>query len=247
MILGKKVAVTMPAYWAEKTVAKTVAAIPKEIVDVIILVDDCSKDRTVEVARELGIEVFRNETNQNYGGNVKRCLQEGLNKGADIVIQLHPDFQYPPEIVAPMAAILASGHYDFCLGARLGGRKDTREAMPFWRLLPNRLLTHVMDFCLNTKHTEYHTGMRGYTREVLETVDFHSLSNHFIFDNEMFIAALQKGFRPCEVSCPTVYEEDSSSISFQKAMRYGSECLKISFGHLLWRWQNRGNVPVKKS
>lgn len=246
MILGKKVVVTMPAYWAEKTVGKTVAAIPKDIVDAIILVDDCSKDNTVETAKALGIDVFRNETNKNYGGNVKRCLQEALDKGADIVIQLHPDFQYPPEIVAPMAAILASGYYDFCLGARLGGRKDTRVSMPFWRLLPNRVLTHVMDLCLNTKHTEYHTGMRGYTREVLETVKFHELSNHFIFDNEMFIAALQSGFRSSEVSCPTVYEEDSSSISFQKAMRYGSECLKISLAHLAWRFGEGKGAPVKQ-
>jgi glycosyltransferase involved in cell wall biosynthesis len=243
MILGKKVVVTMPAYFAEKTVGKTVAAIPRDIVDTIILVDDCSKDNTTEAAKALGIEVFRNETNKNYGGNVKRCLQEALDAGADIVIQLHPDFQYPPGIVAPMAAILATGHYDFCLGARLGGRKDTRVSMPFWRLLPNRILTHLMDLCLGTKHTEYHTGMRGYTRELLETVKFHELSNHFIFDNEMFIGALKEGFRSCEVSCPTVYEEDSSSISFQKAMRYGSECLKISFAYWMWRLKTGGVKP----
>jgi len=247
MILGKKVAVVMPAYFAEKTVEKTVAAIPREIVDFIILVDDCSKDNTLEKAKSLGIQAYRNETNKNYGGNVKNCLQYGLDAGADIVIQLHPDFQYPPQIVAPMAAILATGHYDFCLGSRLGGRKDTRESMPFWRLLPNRFLTKVMDVCLATKHIEYHTGFRGYTRELLEAVPFHDLSNHFIFDNEMFIAALERGFRPSEVSCPTVYEEDSSSISFQKAMRYGSECVKISLAHLMWRLKNKEAAPVKAS
>lgn len=240
MILGRKVAVTMPAYYAEKTVGKTYAAIPREIVDEVILVDDASKDRTYEVARELGIRAFRNESNLNYGGNVKRCLQEALNVGADIIIQLHPDFQYPPRITAAMAAMLATEYYDLCLGARLGGRRDTVAAMPLWRWLPNRMLTHVMNGCLATRHTEYHTGCRGYTRKLLETVPFHNLSAHFIFDNEMFSLALQHGFSTCEVSCPTVYEEDSSSISFQKALRYGSECLKISAGHLAWRLRGGG-------
>jgi len=244
MLQGKKVAVTMPAYFAEKTVGKTFHDIPREFVDVVILVDDCSKDNTVSVSEQLGIRTFKNETNQNYGGNVKRCLQYALDAGADIVIQLHPDYQYPPQLALPMAAMLATGKYDLCLGARLSGRRDTRVAMPFWRLLPNRVLTRVMDICLGTKHTEYHTGYRAYSRKLLETVPFHSFSNTFIFDNEMFIGALRSGFSTCEVTCPTQYEEDSSSISFRKAVRYGIACLKISVAYLWDRIAGRVKKPT---
>lgn len=239
MLQGKRIAVTMPAYFAEKTVARTCRDLPREFVDTVILVDDASKDGTFAAARELGIEAHRNETNLNYGGNVKRCLQLALDSGADIIVQLHPDYQYPPSLALPMAAMLATGLYDLCLGARLGGRRDARGAMPSWRLLPNRLLTGVMDLCLGTRHTEYHTGYRAYTRRLLETVPFHAFSNTFIFDNQMLIGALRHGFASCEVSCPTQYEKDSSSISFQKAVRYGFECLKISSAYLWERWTRR--------
>jgi glycosyltransferase involved in cell wall biosynthesis len=239
MILGKKIAVTMPAYYAAKTVGKTVADIPVEHIDTIILVDDGSKDETFQVATELGIQVHRNEQNLNYGGNVKRCLQLALDSGADIIIQLHPDYQYTPKLTLPMAAMLATGKYDLCLGARLSGRRDSRVAMPFWRLLPNRVLTHLMDFLLACKHTEYHTGYRAYTRELLEKVPFHSFKNTFIFDNEMFIGALRAGFKTCEVSCPTQYEEDSSSISFKKAVQYGLACLSISWSYFIERIQKK--------
>lgn len=242
MLQGKKIAITMPGYFAEKTVGKTYRDIPLEFVDTVILVDDCSKDNTVAVSKELGIQTHVNETNQNYGGNVKRCLQYALDAGADIIIQLHPDYQYPPQLALPMAAMLATGKYDLCLGARLGGRKDQIDAMPFWRLLPNRVLTFVMDFCLGTKHTEYHTGYRAYTRELLEKVPFHTFSNTFIFDNEMFIGALRHGFRTCEVSCPTQYEEDSSSIGFKKAVRYGIACLKISVAYFWERITKKDGV-----
>lgn len=235
MILGKKIAVTMPAYYAAKTVGKTVNDIPREFIDTIILVDDGSKDETFAVSQALGIDVYRNEKNLNYGGNVKRCLQLALDSGADIVIQLHPDYQYSPKLTLPMASLLTTGFYDLCLGARLGGRKSSHGAMPFWRMLPNRVLTKLMDFCLGTKHTEYHTGYRAYTRKLLETVPFHTFSDTFIFDNQMFIGALRHGFNTSEVSCPTQYEEDSSSISFQKAMRYGFQCLKISGAYFLER------------
>jgi len=235
MILGKKIAVTMPAYYAERTVGKTVADIPTEFIDTIILVDDGSKDNTVAAAQALGIQVHRNEKNLNYGGNVKRCLQLALDSGADIVIQLHPDYQYSPKLTLPMASMLTTGFYDLCLGSRLGGRRVSNEAMPFWRLLPNRFLTWMMNICLGTTHIEYHTGYRAYTRKLLETVPFHTFSNTFIFDNQMFIGALRHGFNTCEVSCPTQYEEDSSSISFKKAMHYGIECMKISVAYLLER------------
>jgi glycosyltransferase involved in cell wall biosynthesis len=239
MIQGKKVAVAMPAYWAEKTVEKTVAEIPRDIVDHIILVDDCSKDRTVEVAEKLGISVYRNEKNLNYGGNVKRCLQLGYDKGADIVILLHPDYQYTPKLIPAMAAMLATGFYDLCLASRTSGKGALSGGMPVWRYLPNWALTNVMDLALGTHHTEYHTGYRAYSRQLLEKVPFHEFRNDFIFDNQMFVGAMKHKMRTCEVTCPTSYEEDASSIPFKKAVIYGLQCLKLSAEHLLWRLGNR--------
>jgi glycosyltransferase involved in cell wall biosynthesis len=239
--------VTMPAYFAEKTVAKTVGDIPREFVDTIILVDDCSKDNTVSAAQALGIEVHRNETNQNYGGNVKRCLQYALDAGADIVIQLHPDYQYTPKLTLAMASMLATGHWDLCLGVRTSG-KGAKGTMPFWRYLPNRAITAAMDVCLGVSHSEFHTGYRAYTRKLLETVPFHSFRNDFIFDNQMLIGALRAGFLTCEVTCPTSYEEDASSIPFKKALKYGVQCLKISVPYLFERMgqKNGASEPEAK-
>ena len=230
----------MPAYWAEKTVAKTFADIPRDIVDEIILVDDCSKDRTFEVAQDLGISTYRNEKNLNYGGNVKRCLQLGLDSGADIVILLHPDYQYTPKLIPSMTAMLATGFYDLCLASRTSGKGALSGGMPFWRYLANWGLTNVMDFCLGTYHTEYHTGYRAYSKKLLQAVPFHEFRNDFIFDNQMFVAALRGGFHTCEVTCPTSYENDASSIPFSKAFRYGMQCLKLSGEHFLWRLSHHG-------
>jgi len=229
----------MPAYWAEKTVEKTVAEIPREIVDEIILVDDCSKDRTMEVAQSLGISAYRNEKNLNYGGNVKRCLQLGLDAGADIVILLHPDYQYTPKLIPAMTAMLATEFYDLCLASRTSGRGALSGGMPVWRYLANWTLTNFMDFCFGTYHTEYHTGYRAYSRKLLTSVPFHEFRNDFIFDNQMFVAALRGKFRTCEVTCPTSYDEDTSSIPFKKAVVYGIQCLKLSSTHFLWRLSNR--------
>jgi len=239
MLQGKTIAVTMPAYWAEKTVAKTVGDIPRDLVDHIILVDDCSRDRTVEVAEGLGITVLRNEKNLNYGGNVKRCLQAGLDAGADIVILLHPDYQYTPKLVPSMAAMLASGFYDLCLASRTSGRGALSGGMPVWRYLANWGLTNFMSVALGTHHTEYHTGYRGYSRRLLEGVPFHSFRNDFIFDNEMLVAALRGGFATSEVTCPTSYESDASSIPFKKAVVYGLQCVRLSLGHFVWRVTSR--------
>lgn len=225
----------MPAYWAEKTVAKTVGDIDREITDEIILVDDCSKDKTVEAAQALGITVHRNEKNLNYGGNVKRCLQFGLDAGADIIVLLHPDYQYTPKLIPAMAAMLATGKYDVCLASRTSGKGALSGGMPVWRYLANWALTNVMDFALGTYHTEYHTGYRAYSRRLLEKVPFHDFRNDFIFDNQMFVAALRHGGRTCEVTCPTSYEADASSIPFKKAFIYGLQCLKLSAEHFYWR------------
>jgi glycosyltransferase involved in cell wall biosynthesis len=236
---GKKIAVVMPAYWAEKTVAKTVGDIPRDIVDDIILVDDCSKDQTVETAKALGIQVHRNEKNLNYGGNVKRCLQFGLDAGADIVILLHPDYQYTPKLIPSMSAMLATDFYDLCLASRTSGRGALSGGMPIWRYLANWGLTNIMDMSLGTYHTEYHTGYRAYSRRLLEGVPFHTFRNDFIFDNEMFVAALRGGYRTCEVTCPTSYEADASSIPFKKAFIYGLQCLRLSAKHFFWRVGHR--------
>lgn len=246
MLQGKKIAVTMPAYYAEKTVAKTVADIPREFVDTVILVDDCSKDNTVATAQALGIQVHRNETNQNYGGNVKRCLQYALDAGADIVIQLHPDYQYTPKLTLAMASMLATGHWDLCLGVRTSG-KGAKDTMPFWRYLPNRVITAAMDVCLGVSHSEFHTGYRAYTRNLLEKVPFHTFRNDFIFDNQMFIGALRAGFLTCEVTCPTSYEEDASSIPFKKALKYGVQCLKISVPYFFERLGQKNGASSQEA
>ena len=229
----------MPAYLAEKTLGKTVAEIPREIVDDIIVVDGCSKDRTFEVAQTLGVSAYRNEKNLNYGGNVKRCLQLGLDAGADIIILLHPDYQYTPRLIPAMAAMLATELYDLCLASRTSGHGALSSGMPVWRYLANLVLTNVMDVCLGTHHTEYHTGYRAYSRKLLSSVPFHDLRNDFIFDNQVFVAAVRGGFDTCEVTCPTSYEEDASSIPFRKALRYGFQCLNLSGQHFLWRLMHK--------
>jgi len=246
MFQGKRIAVVMPAYWAEKTVERTFNDIPKDIVDDIILVDDCSKDNTAEKSRSLGIQTYVNETNQNYGGNVKRCLQHGLDAGADIIILLHPDYQYTPKLIPAMSAMLATEEYDLVLASRTSGKGALSGGMPVWRYLANWGLTNFMDFCLGTYHTEYHTGYRGYSKRILEKVDFHALANDFIFDNEMFIAALKTGGHTCEVTCPTSYEEDASSIPFKKAAIYGLKCLKISLQFFAWRLAGRPDQESSK-
>ena len=235
MVHGYKVAVVMPAYYAEKTVERTVNDIPRDVVDEIILVDDASKDDTVAIAQSLEIQVYRNETNQNYGGNLKRCFQYALDSGADIIIQLHPDYQYSPKLLPAIAGMLATGFYGVCLASRTSGVGALSGGMPVWRYLANWGLTNFMDVCLGTRHTEYHTGYRGYTREVLETVPFRDLRDDFIFDNQMLVAAMKHGFATSEVTCPTSYEEDASSIGFGKAVRYGIQCVKLSLGHYGWR------------
>jgi len=239
MIQNKRVAVTMPSYYAEKTLEKTVAEIPRDIVDNIILNDDCSQDRTVEIGNELGIEVHRNETNLNYGGNVKQCLQRALDTGADIIVLLHPDYQYTPKLILPMASMLAESPYDLCLASRVSGRGALSGGMPVWKYLANFAITSFMDICLGRRHTEYHTGYRAYSRHLLETIDFHSLSNDFIFDNELLIAAVEKDYQTCEITCPTVYEEDSSSIGFSRALKYGLLCCAISAKAFGRRWARK--------
>lgn len=237
MLQGKNIAVVMPSYFAEKTLAKTVGDIPKEVVDSIILSDDCSQDRTVEIARELGIEVHVNDPNLGYGGNVKQCLQYGLDSGADIIILLHPDYQYTPKLIPAIAGmLLLDGTYDLVLASRTSGRGALTGGMPFWKYMANLFISSYMDLCLGRRHTEYHTGYRGYSRRLLEAVDFHSFSDDFIFDNNLLVSAVDQGYGTSEITCPTVYEEDSSSISFEKALKYGLLCMSIATKQLFRRW-----------
>lgn len=235
MLQDKKIAVTMPGYYAAKTIKKTVDDIPREIVDHIILSDDNSKDDTIAIARTLDIEIHVNAANLNYGGNVKNCLQLGLDSGADVIVLLHPDYQYSPKLVIPMASMINQGTWDLCLASRISGRGALSGGMPIWKYLANWVITNYMDCCLGRRHTEYHTGFRAYSRRLLETIDFHALSNDFIFDNELLIAAVDHRFQTCEISCPTVYEEDSSSINFIRALKYGVQCCTRSTKALLRR------------
>ena len=240
MLQGKKIAVVMPGYFAEKTLAKTVAEIPEEIADAVILSDDCSKDGTVKVAEELGIEFHVNNPNLGYGGNVKKCLQYGLDSGADIIILLHPDYQYSPQLIPAMAGmLLLDGTYDLVLASRTSGRGALSGGMPVWKYLANWFITNYMDLCLGRRHTEYHTGYRAYSRRLLESVDFHGLSDDFIFDNNLLVAAVDHGYGTCEITCPTRYEEDSSSISFQKALKYGCLCMVIATKQFFRRWERK--------
>jgi glycosyltransferase involved in cell wall biosynthesis len=243
MILGKRVIVTMPAYHAGRTVEKMASAMPRDVIDEVIFVDDASGDDGYEKAVKAGLTAFRNERNLNYGGNVKRCLQLALDHGADIAVLLHPDCQYTPSLVPAMAAMLCGTPYDLCLASRTSGAGTVSAGMPFWRYLPNRVITTYMSWCLGVRHTEYHTGYRAYSRRLLEAVPFHSYRNDFIFDNQTLIGAMERGFRTCEVTCPTVYQDDSSSIPFGKSVRYGLQCLKISLPFLRKRMLGQVQPP----
>lgn len=241
MIRGKKIVVTMPAYHAGKTVQRMWDTIPHDVVDTVIMVDDCSRDDGFEKAQALGIKAYRNEKNLNYGGNVKRCLQLALDDGADVIVLLHPDCQYSPAMVPAMAAMLIDTPYDLCLGSRTSGSGTLGTGMPIWKYLPNRIITGVMGACLGIRHTEFHTGYRAYSRRALETIPFHDLANNFIFDNEALVACLEKGLQTCEVTCPTIYEDDSSSIPFSKSVKYGLQCFRVAGGFLKKRLT--GQVP----
>jgi len=221
MLAGKRVAVVMPAYNAAKTLSQTVAEIPREIVDDIILTDDASRDDTVEVAKSLGIHTLRHEANRGYGGNQKTCYTAALERGADIVIMLHPDYQYSPRLVAAMASMIASGHYDVVLASRILGKGALAGGMPLYKYVANRMLTFVENILLGQKLSEYHTGYRAWSRAVLEKLPLLSCSDDFVFDNQMIAQAVHFGFPIGEISCPTKYFDEASSINFRRSVTYG--------------------------
>jgi glycosyltransferase involved in cell wall biosynthesis len=234
MIDGKKIVVVMPAYNAEKTLRQTYSEIPFSVVDEVILVDDQSRDRTVELARELGISrVIRHEKNTGYGGNQKTCYTEALRAGADIVVMLHPDYQYTPLLIEAMVYPIARGLFPVMLGARTLGKGALRGGMPVYKYLANRLLTFIQNVLMNQKLAEYHTGYRAFSREILERCPLLENSDDFVFDNQMLAQIAWLGFTIGEVTCPTKYFDDASSINFRRSVTYGLGVLRTSIQFFL--------------
>jgi glycosyltransferase involved in cell wall biosynthesis len=236
MLHGKKVVVVLPAYRAEKTLERTFRDIPHEHVDLVLLVDDASNDATVAKAEELGVETFVHEANMGYGGNQKTCYREALKAGADIVVMLHPDYQYDPRLVTAMAAMIASGVYDVVLGSRILGRGALKGGMPFYKYVFNRMLTAAQNILLGVKISEFHTGYRAFSRAALERLPLLANSNDFVFDNQMITQARAFRLGIGEISCPTKYFPEASSINFLRSCVYGIGVLHTSLQYRLWRW-----------
>jgi len=228
MIMGKKICVVMPAYNAAKTVRQTLDEIPKDYIDDIILVDDASSDDTVALSRSLGIFTIAHERNLGYGGNQKTCYRHALERGADIVIMLHPDYQYTPKLLVAMGSLIAVGQYDIVLGSRILSEGALRGGMPVYKYISNRFLTCVQNLLLRKKLSEYHTGYRAFSREVLERLPLERNSDDFIFDNQMLAQAIYCGFSIGEISCPTKYFPEASSINLRRSAIYGLGVLKVS-------------------
>lgn len=234
MISGKKVVVVMPAYNASRTLADTYLEIPRDIVDEVVLVDDASMDNTAEVALKLGIDhVIRHEHNLGYGGNQKTCYRKALGLGADIVIMVHPDYQYTPKLIPSMAHLIGNGLYHVVLGSRILGKGALKGGMPRYKYVANRFLTFVQNLLLGQKLSEYHTGYRAFSREVLNDIHFDRNSDDFVFDNQMLSQILMAGYEIAEVTCPTKYFEEGSSINFRRSVVYGLGVLQTSWRHFL--------------
>ncbi len=236
MLNGKKIVVVMPAYNAEKTVAMTYNDIPFDIVDDVVLVDDASRDRTSEIARKLGIHTVLHTENMGYGGNQKTCYKTALELGADIVIMVHPDYQYTPKLIPAMASMIAYGEFDTVLASRTLGIGALRGGMPLYKYIANRFLTLFENLLLGHKLSEYHTGYRAFSREILEHLPLDQNSNDFVFDNQMLAQIIWFGYRIGELTCPTKYFEDASSINFRRSVTYGLGVLATSLKFFLQKW-----------
>lgn len=235
MLNGQKIIVVMPAYNAEKTLVQTVAEIPRDIVDEIFLVDDASADETVKVAAEMDLTVFRHTKNFGYGRNQKTCYREALKNGADIVVMVHPDYQYSPNLIVPMAGMIAYGEYDVVMGSRILGKGALAGGMPLYKYVANRFLTLSQNLLIGQKLSEYHTGFRAFNRKVLENLPLDENSDDFVFDNEMITQAAFFGYRIGELSCPTRYFTEASSINFRRSVKYGFGVLGTSLKYRLHR------------
>ncbi len=237
MLNQKKIIVVLPAYNAALTLERTYAEIPFDIVDDVVLVDDRSKDNTVEVARNLGIRhIIIHDRNKGYGGNQKSCYDKALELGADIVVMLHPDYQYTPKLIPSMCHLIASGLYPVVLGSRILGKGALNGGMPIYKYIFNRFLTLTENILINQKLSEYHTGYRAFSAEVLRQIKYGLNNDDFVFDNEMLSQIFMKGFEIAEITCPTKYFEEASSINFSRSMKYGWGVLRVSMIHRLHAW-----------
>jgi glycosyltransferase involved in cell wall biosynthesis len=237
MINGKKLVIVLPAYNAALTLQKTYGEIPFNIVDEVVLVDDNSSDRTVEVGRLLGIShIIKHDVNRGYGGNQKTCYDKALALGGDIVIMLHPDYQYTPKLIPSMAYLIANNVYQVVLGSRTLGRGALHGGMPLYKYIFNRLLTFFENVLLRQKLAEYHTGYRAFSREVLERINYEDNSEDFVFDNQMLSQIIYLGYEVAEITCPTRYFEEASSINFRRSVIYGLGVLQVSIVHRLCKW-----------
>jgi glycosyltransferase involved in cell wall biosynthesis len=235
MFHGRKIVVVMPAYNAAKTLEQTYAEVPLDLVDEVVVTDDASSDETVAVARRLGLRTLVHERNRGYGGNQKTCYTEALRLGADVIVMLHPDYQYTPKLLAPMIGMITDGPFDVVLGSRILGGSARAGGMPLYKYVFNRLLTATQNLLAGAKLSEYHTGYRAFSREVVESLPLNENSDDFVFDNQMLAQILHAGFQIGEVSCPAAYFEDASSINFRRSVRYGLGVLLVSVQLFLQR------------
>ena len=234
MLLGKRIVVVLPAYNASQTLEKTYNEIPFDIVDEVILVDDASPDNTIEVAKRIGIRhIIRHEKNKGYGGNQKTCYKKALELGGDIIIMLHPDYQYTPLLIPSMSSIIANGLYPVVFGSRILGKGALKGGMPLYKYIFNRFLTLSQNILMGQKLSEYHTGYRAFRRDVIESINLENNSDDFVFDNEMVAQIFYKGYEIAEVTCPTKYFEEASSINFSRSVKYGLGVLGVSLKYFL--------------
>lgn len=234
MINNDKIVIVLPAYNAEKTLAKTYSEIPFDIVDEVVLVDDASHDETVRVGKELGIKhIVKHEANKGYGGNQKSCYDKALELGGDIIIMLHPDYQYTPKLITAMASIISNGLFDVVYASRILGKGALTGGMPMYKYIANRLLTFTQNVLMNQKLSEYHTGYRAYKSNVLRKINYNLNSDDFVFDNQITAQIFFAGFEIAEVTCPTKYFDDASSINFRRSVKYGMGVLRVSMSYFL--------------
>jgi glycosyltransferase involved in cell wall biosynthesis len=242
MLNGKKIIIVLPAYRAAQTLERTYKEIPFDIVDDVVLVDDNSPDNTVDVAQAIGIRhIVKHEVNKGYGGNQKSCYAKALELGADIVVMLHPDYQYTPLLIPAMCSIIANELYQVVLGSRILGKGALRGGMPYYKYVFNRMLTFTENILIGQKLSEYHTGYRAFSKEVLQSIKYMNNNDDFVFDNEMLSQVFMKNYEIAEITCPTKYFEDASSINFRRSATYGMGVLRVSFTHLFHK------LGIKKS
>ena len=243
MFHGNKIVVVMPAYNAARTLEQTYREIPLDLVDEVLVTDDASRDATVEVARALGLHTFVHPENRGYGGNQKTCYTEALRLGADVVVMLHPDYQYTPKLIAAMVGMIVDGPFDVVLGSRILGGRARQGGMPLYKYVANRFLTMTQNALSGSKLSEFHTGYRAFARRVLETIPLLENSDDFVFDNQILVQVMQWGFEIGELSCPALYFAEASSINFRRSVTYGFGCLRTGWQHFLQR-HGWGSYPI---